>query len=139
MSYTVIRETVDYLNVINHQIDRCAELGTKYWQDKAPSRQSLKQFVGCVWQLYYLTQPLIGSIEVQTTEEPKARKKEKLALDPIEQALLDIMKIGTEGNGDRDPKPGRAWIDANRVLMSIVQALHSKGLLVRTSVLSLEG
>ena len=113
MSFTVVRESVDYLSVLNRQIDRCADLGTRFWKsEEGPARERLKAFVGCVWQLYYLARPVI--------------KKTKLPNYGVTLAKLLEIK-------EQRGMLVAVWNDANEVLASIILALAKEDLLIRVS------
>ena len=113
MSFTVVRESVDYLWVISRQIDRCAELGTKFWQpDQASARDRLKAFIGCVWQLYYLSMPVVKRSKLPDYSETLA----KLLEAKEHRGMLVAV-----------------WNDVNKVFATIVKALDHEQLLVRVS------
>jgi len=120
MSLSVVKESVDYLMVLHRQLDRCAELGTRFWivDPKMPARDRLKAFIGCVWQLYYLARPVVGK---------------KATIPEIRATLAKLFEKGSEKGA-----LAAAWNDANQVLEQIVKALYIEGLLVRLSAISIE-
>ncbi|BES81241.1 hypothetical protein [Pyrodictium abyssi] len=123
MSLSVVKESMDYLMVLHRQLDRCAELGTRFWivDPKMPARDRLKAFIGCIWQLYYLARPVVGK---------KAT---------IPESLGDsIAKLFEKLGGNEKGILAAAWNDANQALEQIVKALYLEGLLVRVSAISIE-
>ncbi len=112
MSFTVVKETVDYLWVLGRQIDRCAVLGTEFWKpDMAPARERLKAFIGCVWQLYHLAKPVLGS-----------------RMPDYSDAFARLVEI-KEQRG----MMVAVWNDTNTILANIIRALDMANLLVKAT------
>ncbi len=111
MSYTVVRDTIDYTWVLARQYDRIAELGTKYFSPGGESALLvLRGYIGAVWMLYRLARPIIRD------------------LPDYDRAFAEIIRI------HRD-RMDYAWHKASQVLEEVTKALYARGLLIRRSML----
>ncbi len=116
MSLTVARETADYLWVVSRMIDRCADLGARFWYpDGTAPREKLNAFIGCVWQLYYLVKPVAKRVKLPDYGETLA----KLMTAKEQRGMLVAV-----------------WNDVNTVFAYLIEALDKEQLLVRVSGLT---
>jgi len=80
-------ETTDYLWALTRQIDRVAELATKYFDDSSrkPAFQRAKALVGSVLVLYSMALPVVeeaGAVDASALRANMAELVRALARDP---------------------------------------------------------
>ena len=121
MSLTVIRETADYLTVVARHIEKCSELGARFWQNdpRTPAMERLKSFVGCVWQLYFMVDPIVKL--PQELEEALARLAHMITVRDEKKVTMAAI-----------------WHDTNKAMTQILKALHNAKMLIRVSAITKE-